>query len=217
MLVSTTVVSTRRRRPRMTRCLRPKATMSGEHVLEHGFVQKTRQPDQRFRVRDAFAVDPAERAINQAPPHLSLTLIEAPVGEMLEDEHPQHDGGGRPQSAPAPTLGMTPRQSLRHTIDEDIVVEQRVDLPKGRVPKLVSVGEEDFDETALPVRSPHHAASEEADRVSRVARAANPRRSLTIANHRTDRQENWRIRTSSDITAPDKHRINRLCFAPESS
>src|SRR2546423_14210159 len=56
-----------------------------------------------------LAVDPAERAINQAPPHLSLTLIEAPVGEMLEDEHPQHDGGGRPQSAPAPTLGMTPR------------------------------------------------------------------------------------------------------------
>jgi len=112
---------------------------------------------------------------------------------------------------------MTPRQSLRHTIDEDIVVEQRVDLPKGRVPKLVSVGEEDFDETALPVRSPHHGASEAADRVSRVARAANPRRSLTIANHRTDRQGNWRIRTSSDITAPDKHRINRLCFAPESS
>src|SRR3989454_68299 len=164
-----------------------------------------------------LAVDPAERAINQAPPHLSLTLIEAPVGEMLEDEHPQHDGGGRPQSAPAPTLGMTPRQSLRHTIDEDIVVEQRVDLPKGRVPKLVSVGEEDFDETALPVRSPHHGASEEADRVSRIARAANPRRSLTIANPRTDRQGNWRIRTSSDITAPDKHRINRLCFAPESS
>src|SRR5436190_11806650 len=36
----------------------------------------------------------------------------------------------------------------------------RVDPPKGRVPKLVSVGEEDFDETALPVRSPHHAASD---------------------------------------------------------
>src|SRR5207249_5791467 len=123
----------------------------------------------------------------------------------------------RTQSAPALTLGMALRQRLRHTIDEDVVVEQRVDLPKRRVPQLVAVGQEDFDEAALPVRSPHHGASEEADRVSRVARAANPRRSLTIANYRTDRQGNWRIRTSSDITAPDKHRINRLCSAPESN
>src|SRR5438046_9617083 len=112
---------------------------------------------------------------------------------------------------------MTPRQSLRHTIDEDIVVEHRVDPPKGRVPKLVSVGEEDFDETALPVRSPNHGASEEADRVSRIARAANPRRSLTIANHRTDRQGNWRIRASSDSTAPDKHRMTGLGLAPDTS
>src|SRR5207245_147024 len=83
---------------------------------------------------DALPVKPAERAINQAPPDLALTLIESPIGQMLEDEHPQHDGGRRTQSAPALTLGMALRQRLRHTIDEDVVVEQRVDLPKRRVP-----------------------------------------------------------------------------------
>jgi hypothetical protein len=60
-------------------------------------------------------------------------------------------------------------------------------------------------------------ASDEADRVSRVARAANPRRSLPIADRRVDRQGNWRIRTNSTIAGPDKHRVNRPCFAPESN
>src|SRR5438046_5014456 len=68
---------------------------------------------------------------------------------MLEDEHPQHDGGGRPQSAPAPTLGMTPRQSLRHTIDEDIVVEHRGEAPKARGPTPASRGGQLWD-PALP-------------------------------------------------------------------
>ena len=176
-----------------------------------------RQPDQRLRVRDAFTVNAAERAIDQASPDLSLAFIEAPVGEMLEDEHPQHDGGGRAQSAPAPALGMTLRQGLRHAIDEDIVVKERVDPPKGGVPQFVAVRQEDFDEAALPVRSPHHGASGEADHVSRIARATNPRRSLTIADRPTDRQGIWGIRTSSDITTPDEHRGNRLCSAPGSN
>src|SRR5204862_6415222 len=197
--------------------LAPKSHHAGEHVPEHGFLQQARQPDQGFRVRDALHVNPAERAINQAPPDLALTLIESPIGQMLEDEHPQHDGGRRTQSAPALTLGMALRQRLRHTIDEDVVVEQRVDLPKRRVPQLVAVGQEDFDEAALPVRSPHHGASAEADRVSRVACAVNPRRSLTIADHRVDRQGNWCIRTSSDTRTSDKDRVSRPCSAPESN
>ena len=112
---------------------------------------------------------------------------------------------------------MAPRQSLRHTIDEDLIVDQRVDLPKCGIPELVAVGEEDFDETALPVRSPHHDASDEADRVSRAARAPNPCRSLTIADRCLDRQGNWRIQTTSNDGTPDEHRINRLCSAPESN
>jgi hypothetical protein len=112
---------------------------------------------------------------------------------------------------------MAPGQGLRHSIDEHSVIEESIDLPKGRIPELVGVGQEHFHEAALPVRSPHHGASREADRVSRVAGAANPRRSLTIANRGVDRQGNWLILTSSGARTPDNHWVNRLCSAPESS
>jgi|SRR5215470_1841719 len=92
---------------------------------------------------------------------------------------------------------MALRQRLRDAIDEELIVENGVDPPKRGVPQFVAVRQEDFDEAALPVRSPHHGASDEADRVSRVARAANSRRFLTIADRSGDRQGNWRMRTSS--------------------
>src|SRR5207245_9383418 len=55
---------------------------AGEDVLEYRFVQQLRQPDQCLRVRNTFSVDPAERAIDQASPDLSLAFLEAPVGEI---------------------------------------------------------------------------------------------------------------------------------------
>src|SRR5206468_5685114 len=109
--------------------------------LSTGFVQAG-QPDQRLRVRNALAVDPAEGAVHQAPPHLSLALIEAPVVEVLEDQHPQNHRGGRPQSAPALTLRMALGQGLRDAIDEDLVLEQRIDPSEGGIPELVGVGQE---------------------------------------------------------------------------
>jgi len=64
----------------------PQGDQSSKDVLEHGLVEKMRQPDQRFGVRDAFTLNAAECAIDQAPPDLSLTLIETPVEEVLENE-----------------------------------------------------------------------------------------------------------------------------------
>jgi len=55
-------------------------------------------------------------------------------------------------------------QGLRDSIDEDIIIKKSVDLPEGRIPELVRVGQEYFHEAALPVRSPHHGASGEAAR-----------------------------------------------------
>ena len=57
----------------------------------------------------------------------------------------------KPAIGPALTLGMAPRQRRRHAIDEDLIIEQLVDVSKRRVPELVTVGQEDFDEAALPV------------------------------------------------------------------
>jgi hypothetical protein len=58
---------------------------------------------------------------------------EAPVVQMLEDQHPEHDVGGCSQTAPAPTLGMALGQRRRDAIDEDLVVKERVDASVSRV------------------------------------------------------------------------------------
>jgi hypothetical protein len=142
--------------------LAPQGHQSDDHILEHGFIKKVGQSDQRLGVRDPLAIDAAKRAVDQAAPHLSLALIEAPVVEVLEDQHAQDDGCGRPQAASTPTLRMALSQRLGHAIHEDIVIEKSVDLAESGIPELVAVGQEHFHEAALPVRSPHHGASGEA-------------------------------------------------------
>jgi hypothetical protein len=85
-------------------------------------------------------------------------------------------------------------QGLSDTIDEDLVVEQKVDLFEGGIPELVRVGEEYFHEAALLVRSPHHGGSGEGhpQRVHRVrcaaALRARSRRFPTIAHRPLDHQ-----------------------------
>jgi hypothetical protein len=63
--------------------------------LSTGSSQQLCQTDQRFRVRDTFTVDPAERAMEQAPAHLPFAFIEAPVGEMLGRDVPEAHRQGR--------------------------------------------------------------------------------------------------------------------------
>jgi len=182
--------------------LAPQGHQPGQHILEHRLVQQAGPAGSAsWRVRNALAVDPAERAVHQAAPHLPLALIEAPVVEVLEDQHPQDHGGWCPQSASPPTLRMALGQGLRDSIDEDIVIEKSVDLPEGGIPELVGVGQEHFHEAAS-VRSPHHGASGEAARpqgVHRVscaaARRVRSRCSLTIAHRVPHRQ---RITVHSD-------------------
>jgi hypothetical protein len=116
-------------------------------------------------------------------------------------------------------------QGLGHAIDEDIVIEKGVDLPKGRIPELVGVGQEHFHEAALPVRSPHHGASGETARPQRVhrvscaaARRVRARGSLTIAYHSLHRQQ---ITANSggvfERQPARKYGLPSVQFAPESS
>jgi len=166
-----------------------------QQFLEDRLVQQVRQADQRLGVRDALAVDSAEGAVDQASAHLALALIEAPIVQMLEDQHPEHDIGGCPQSTAALTLRMTPGQCRRDTIDESVVVKKCVDTSERGIPELVGVRQEHFHEAALPVRSSHHGASGEATRPPRVHRVScavvrpvTSRGSLTIAHRASVRQ-----------------------------
>src|SRR5512144_3182453 len=176
-----------------------------EHLLEYGPIQQMRKADERLGVRDALAVDPAEGAIHEAAAYFALTLVEAPVVEMFEHEDPEHDRRRCAEPSASLAQRMPCRERSGDPIDEDLSIEDRVDLPESRIPELVAVGQEHFQETALPVRSPHHGASGEARRpqgLHRVSCAAARRRrhrrsrcSLTVAHDRDVRQ---RISARSD-------------------
>ncbi len=112
----------------------PQGYESGQHLLEDGLVEEVGQPDQRLRVRHALPVDTAERAIHQAAAHLTLTFVEAPVVEMLQDQEAQDHGRRRPQPAAALTLRMAPRQGVSHAVNELLVVKQRIDPAEGGIP-----------------------------------------------------------------------------------
>jgi hypothetical protein len=195
-----------------------------QHVLEHGVIEQLRQAHQRLGVGHPFAIDPTEGSIHQAAPHLALALGKAPVAQMLQDEEAQDHRGRGAQSPAPPTVRVARPERGRHTIDQGLVVEDRVDAPKGRIPELVAVREEDLDEAALPVRPPHHGAPGEASRpqslhrVSCVAaRVAAARYSLTITDPAGISQENWCGRASVGVRIASKHRDNGACSAPGSN
>jgi hypothetical protein len=48
---------------------------------------------------------------------------------------------------------------VRDHLDQGLVFEERVDPAQRGIPELIGIGQEDFDETALLVRSPHHGVS----------------------------------------------------------
>jgi hypothetical protein len=102
--------------------LPPARHQLGQQILEDQFVEQVRQADQGLGVWGALAVDTAEGTVDQAPSHLPLALIEAPVVQMLEHQHPEHDVGRCPQSATALAVGMALRQRRRDAIDQDLVV-----------------------------------------------------------------------------------------------
>jgi hypothetical protein len=185
--------------------LPPPEDQLGQQILEDRLVQHLGQADQRLGIRRPLAIDSAEGAIDQTAAHLPLALVEAPVVQMLQHQHPQDHVGGGPESAPTLTLGMALGQRLRDTIHECVVVEQGVDPAEGGIPELVGVGQEHFHETALPVRSPHHGVSGEATRPPRVhrvscavARRVTSRGSLTIAHRSSARQR----RTVHSVVIP---------------
>jgi hypothetical protein len=117
------------------------------------------QADERLGIRHPLAINAAEGAVDQTAAHLALALVEAPLGQMLEHEHAQDDRGRRAESPPPRALGMAPDQRVRDQLDQGLVFEERVDPAQRGIPELIGIGEEDFDETALLVRSPHHGVS----------------------------------------------------------
>jgi hypothetical protein len=54
-------------------------------------VEQTLEPDHRLGIGYRVSVDPAESAISDVPPDLSLELVEGPILDVAKDEHPKDD------------------------------------------------------------------------------------------------------------------------------
>jgi hypothetical protein len=76
---------------------------------------------------------------------------------MFEDQHPEHDLGGRSRPAATSTLWPTRFQALRDGLNHGFVLEQRVDLAQPVGPQFVAVRQEDFEQTPLTLSALNHA------------------------------------------------------------
>ena len=68
--------------------------------LDHLGIQEVREADQSLGIRHSLAVDPPERAADQAAAHLALAFVEASMVDALEYQQSEQDGGWGPRSAP---------------------------------------------------------------------------------------------------------------------
>jgi hypothetical protein len=107
-----------------------------QKVLEHRPIQHVSQPDQRLGVRDALPVNPAERPVDEAAPDFSLAFVEAPVVQVLEDEHPERDGRGGAE----PTAARTQRRSIDLLILYDNTSTVVLSIPKSHGDDFQGVG-----------------------------------------------------------------------------
>ena len=174
MFVSTTVVSTRSRRPRTTRRSPATATRRSRSRLRVGPSSTLGEPDQRLGVGDPFALDAAEGAVDEVGPDLALALVKAPVEQVLEDEHPEDHHRGRPGAAALPAPPVASAQGLDHVVDQRVIREDLIHRPERGIPELVPVGQQDLDQATLGERASDHPASAETVGLW-VERAATPR------------------------------------------
>ena len=186
--------------------------------LERVRLEELRQADERLGVRHALAIDAAEGPVDEAAPDLALALVEAPVAEMLEQEHAQDDGDGRPETPATAAQRVSAAEGGFEQVNEGIIVQDLVDRPELGVPELVPVGQQHFEDAALRIRATDHGPSMESGRlrcavsgsvseiITRDDGAASPRASRKLS-----------VLPVVGRRSPRNTRASALSFAPESS
>jgi hypothetical protein len=88
-----------------------------------------------------------------------LQLVETPVVQMLQDQHPNHDLGWRAGPPAFPALRPALLQRGGDGLNHGLVLEHRVDPLQPGGPQFVGVGQQDLEQTALALSSSHHGRS----------------------------------------------------------
>ena len=128
-------------------------------LLDHVRAKGARDLQNRLRVGHVPRVDPRKRAIHQVGADLVLKIVVAPVEQVLEDQHPQDDLRGRPESTATPTLRPAGFHRLGHGFNHGLVLEQRVDAPQPVGPQLVTIGQQHLEQAPLALSASDHARS----------------------------------------------------------
>src|SRR6516164_6434200 len=159
MVVSTTVVSTRSRAPRMTRRWRARPTRRSTSPWRTSGPRQWLSRMSVLASGDPLPVGAAERPVHQTAADRPLALVEGPVEQVLQDQHPEDDLRRRPEAPPAPALGVAPAQGLDHLIHQLVIREHLVDRAERGVPELVAVGQQHLDQATLDERASDHGSS----------------------------------------------------------
>ena len=77
---------------------------------------------------------------------------------------------GVPETAATPTLRPPLLERLRHDLNHRVVLEQRVDLAEPVRPQLVTIGQQNFEQTPFALSSLNHARSFDESRAGSVVR-----------------------------------------------
>src|SRR5712692_11321519 len=166
MLVSTTVVSTRIFRPATIFSSRAMATTRScacwttagpSWRASRPIVLSSGTPKGRTGLRLA-AADARELAIHQIGTHFTRQLSETPVAHMLQQDHAQHDLGGRAGPTPRLTFLAALGQFLLNQSEQGVVLQHLVGLTHPRLPQIGHLfGDEAIAKAALEPPGGDHA------------------------------------------------------------
>jgi hypothetical protein len=116
----------------------------------------------RLGVRHLARIDAGKRAIDQVGADFLLQVVVAPVEQVLQDQHPDHDFGWRAGTSAATTVGPPGLQCLRDDLNHGLVLEHGVDAAQPVGPQFVPIGQQHFEQTPLALSASDHARSFEA-------------------------------------------------------
>ncbi len=128
-------------------------------LLDDLGTERARDLQNCFRVGHLAGVDAREGAVHQIGAHLALQIVVAPIEQMLQDQHPQHDLRRRARAPAASTLRPARFHGQGHGLNHGLVLEQRIDLAQPVGPQFVTIGQQHFEQTPLALSTSDHARS----------------------------------------------------------
>ena len=114
-------------------------------------------PHHCFGIRHFRQAQAAEAAVDQVGAHLALQRFVAPVADVFEQQHAQHDFGRGLGPTAATALGAALSLCFVNAVQQLVIVEQLVDLAHPRFPKIGHFrGQQTVPQTRLGVFSAGH-------------------------------------------------------------